>query len=212
MLFTNVLRAVLAGILLILLQPPLTQAAGYGPVNALSPQAVNQFVSDPASLLAEFPNGGAKMISEVRDLALSNPATLNALVSLLTNANLDQQKALGAGLGQAALIAVKTDQAYAAQIQKAVTASENQNAILALAAIMGDQAIGAAGGGGGGGGGGGQTSAYGGAGGYGGSTSTISSFATPTTATNWFVPSFSSGSTPGTASTITTITTSVSVH
>ena len=130
-------------------------AACFGPAEQLAAATVDQFLANAASLLQQFPSGGALMISRVRDLAASNPAALPLLLGLLPNANADQITALGTGLGQAALVCVRTDQAYQIQIQQAVAATANNALIVAYTAVVGDRPIGAVGGGGGGGGGGG---------------------------------------------------------
>jgi hypothetical protein len=190
------------------------QAACYSPRETLPSQTIDQFTSDPASLLTQFPNGGAQMIARVRDLAASNPATLNALISLLATATADQQKAIGTGLGQAALVCVKTDQPYATQIQQAVTASGNGDAIGALTAILGDQPIGAAGVGGGGlgGGGVGSITPFNGGGGGGGAPTIFGGF-TSSPRASYFTSPFFGASTPGTTTTTTTvITQQVSPH
>ena len=65
------------------------------------------------------------MIARVRDLVASDPSTLNPVIGLLATANFDQATAIGTGLGQAALMVVKTDQAYANQIQDTLAAAMN---------------------------------------------------------------------------------------
>ena len=81
---------------------------------------IQQFLSDPASLLGQYPVGGPTMIAMVRDLIASDPATLKPVVDLLATATTNQATAIGSGLGQAAMLALKTDQAFANQIQEAV--------------------------------------------------------------------------------------------
>ena len=107
--------------------PPSTltpvEAAVYSPQQALPPPAIQDFLADPSALLKEYPDGGAQMISRVRDLAASDPMTLNAIIGLLATANPNQSTAIGTGLGQVALMAVKSDQAYANQIQEAIARS-----------------------------------------------------------------------------------------
>lgn len=88
-------------------------AAIYSPQRALAAPIIQQFLSDPASLLGRYPVGGPKMVAMVRDLAASDPATLKPIVDLLGVATADQATAIGSGLGQAATMAVKTDQAFA---------------------------------------------------------------------------------------------------
>lgn len=48
---------------------------------------VGAFLADSGQLLAEYPNGGAQMIAQIRDLAVANPAVLLPILSLLSNAN-----------------------------------------------------------------------------------------------------------------------------
>ena len=101
-------------------------AAVYSPQQALPAQTIQQFLADPAALLAQYPNGGPQLIARVRDLAASDSATLNALIGLLATANPNQSTAIGTALGQVALMAVKTDQAYANQIQEAIAGASQK--------------------------------------------------------------------------------------
>lgn len=149
-------RAVLAGLIagsFAFFSP--ASAAVYSPEHALPPQVIQQFLANPDALLAQYPDGGAKLIAQVRDLAASDPATLKSLLALLKEANPDQASAIGTGLGQVAIMAVKTDQAYATQIQEGVIAAQNDSALVAFSAAIGGsiQLTAATGGGGGGGGG-----------------------------------------------------------
>jgi hypothetical protein len=144
-------------------------AAVYSSSQALSPEVIKQFLADPAALLDKYPNGGGKLITEVRDLSASDPATLKPLLGLLAIANPEQATAIGTALGQVAMMALRTDQAYATQIQEGVVAAQNNAALVAFsAAIGGSIQLSAATGGGGGGGGGeeptGQNGSFGGSG------------------------------------------------
>jgi hypothetical protein len=131
--------------------PPATAALN---PPAASQQAVQQFLSNPAAWMAQYQDGGGQMIAAVRDLA-SDPQTLNALVGLLSSANSSQASAIGTGLGQVALTVLGADQAYATQIQTAVTAAGNSSALVAFDAVVGGNIkLSAATSGGGGGGGG----------------------------------------------------------
>lgn len=144
-------------------------AAVYSPTQALPPAVVQQFLADPAALLTRYPNGGAQLIAQVRDLAASDPATLKPLIALLKTANADQASAIGTGLGQVAMMAVKHDQAYATEIQEEVIAAQNNSTLVAFnAAIGGSIQLTAAGPGGGGGGGGGGEEGTGSNGNFGG--------------------------------------------
>ncbi|WP_049820000.1 hypothetical protein [Bradyrhizobium japonicum] len=122
-----------------------------------SPQATAQFLSNPGDLLAKSPNGGAELVGSVRDLVSGDAATLQPIINLIANANKDQKAAIGAGLAQAAKIVVRTNPAFATEIQQAILNTKDQDVVLAFAAGAGDRPIGAAGGAGGGGAGGGQT-------------------------------------------------------
>ena len=112
-------------------------AAVNPPGQVLSTQAIQQFVANPSTLLAQYPNGGPQMIKSVRDLAGSDPQTLGPLIQLLSQANSDQATAIGTALGQIALAAVSTDPAYADQIQTAVVKSGNISAETAFSAVVG---------------------------------------------------------------------------
>ena len=177
---------------------------------ALSPQAVQQFLANPAALLTQYPNGGPQLAEEVYKLAGTDPATLQPLLALLQTADPQQAAAIGQGLGQAADQAVKTDQAYATQIQQGVVGAHNSPALVAFdAAIGGNIQLTAAGPGGGGGGGGeAGTGASGGVGGFfagsplglaPGAANVADSFNFGT-----FTPSSTTGTTPPTTTTTTT--------
>ncbi|RAI42228.1 hypothetical protein CH341_20010 [Rhodoplanes roseus] len=120
-------------------------------------QAVGGFLGNPGQLLTQHPDGGAQLISQVRDLVASDPAALSPVMTLLGSANGNQQSAIGSGLGQAYRICLRPDQAFATQIQLAVAGSNSTPAKDAYAMINPDTAIGAAGGTGGGSGIGGAT-------------------------------------------------------
>lgn len=145
------------------------QSACYEAGQGLPPDAVNAFMANPAQLLAGNPEGGARLISQARDLVASDPSTLPAVIALLAQANRDQQRGIGSGLGQAYRICLPRDQAFATQIQQATAASASDLAKDAYALVNPDVPIGAAAGGGGGGAGGGGT----GVGGPTGGTTTI---------------------------------------
>jgi hypothetical protein len=156
-------------------------AACYGPREQLAVPIVNDFLASPAQILQQYPNGGVQMISRLRDLAATNPATLQPIINLLANATKDQKTAIGSALGQAAKICVKTDQAYATEIQNLLAATKDEDAMLAFSGVAGDQPTASTGGGGGGGGAiGGQTNPL--PSGFGGSSNlqVFGSFSTPT--------------------------------
>jgi hypothetical protein len=146
--------AVAASVGFIALSGPAWSAA-YAPGQQLSQQTITEFTANPSQLLSQFPNGGGQMISRLRDLLASDPATLAPILSLLPNANSEQKSALGSALAQAARLYQRADQAFAAQIQQAVANTQDQELIVAYAAAAGDQPIGAGGGAGSAGGPGG---------------------------------------------------------
>jgi len=131
-------------------------AAVFSPQQQLPQQTIADFNKSPTGLLQQFPDGGALMISRVRDLGASDPSTLPALISLLKTPGLTagQRTAIVSGLAQVARLASKTDQAYADEIQRAVVGVGDPAVIAAYQAATGDVAIAATGGGGGAGGGG----------------------------------------------------------
>jgi hypothetical protein len=136
------------------------QAAAYPPNQQLPSQTIQDFMKNPSQLLTQFPNGGGMMISRVRDLMASDPATLSTILGLAANANAEQKAALGAALGQAARLYVRNDPAVAGLIQQQVAASNDPDLIRAYRAVAGDIETGGVGGGGESTGGvGGQTSA-----------------------------------------------------
>lgn len=131
----------------------------------LTPQQISQFQANPAAALAQYPDGGPELVSLIRDLMLTDPATLNSIMGMVPTAKPGQQSAIGTGLGQAAQALVRTNPAVASLIQQALVAcgsglqqpggrSPCENAVLAYAGVTGNVATAAAGGGGGGGGGG----------------------------------------------------------
>jgi hypothetical protein len=123
----------------------------------LSPLQVSVFLANPSALLTANPNGGGQLVSTIRALMFSNPATLPAILALLANANAAQKTAIGTGLGQAAMALVNSNPDLANQIQTALTASGVPLAIASYSVTTGNVQIGSTGGGGGSGGGSGLT-------------------------------------------------------
>lgn len=123
----------------------------------LSQQEVSQFLGNPSNLLATNPDGGARVVSTVRDLVLTDASTLTSVINLIAGASQSQQSSIGAGLGQAAQALVRTNPTLANQIQQQLAACGDacRQALVAYAAVTGNVQIAAGGSGGGGGGGGG---------------------------------------------------------
>lgn len=144
----------------------LTLHPGLSPAVAaqLTSQQASDFVADPSGLLKANPNGGGRLVSQIRDLMLSDaclpsPAAphlascqqvLAAIIGLLANATDAQKSAIGTGLGEAAQAMVTTNPTLAQDIQTDL-AKAGGLALEAYQTTVGNQAIGAAGGGGGGG-------------------------------------------------------------
>jgi hypothetical protein len=197
----TLLLAATASSVLTLVSPAI--AAINPPGQVLSSQAIQQFLANPDALLAQYPNGGADLVKAVQDLAGSDPATLNALIGLLSKANSEQATAIGTALGKIAQAAVNTDQGYATQIQVAISLANNDTALAAFNAVIGGdiQLTAVTGGvGGGGGGGGGPTTTPNFTGGNAGSNPFNLNTATNTIPDSFSNLSFSPGS-PGTSTT-----------
>ncbi|MDP2296011.1 MAG: hypothetical protein Q8M24_11190 [Pseudolabrys sp.] len=167
--------AVAAGLMFASLATTQTQAA-----------TVAEFLANPTQVMAQYPNGGPELTALIRDVATSNPQALATLTSLLSAGNVQQQASVGAGLGQAYLIVLNTNQAYAAQIAAAVGASGSDSAKTAYSGATGNVATastgpGAGAGGGGGGAGGGSGGTAGGGSGSGAPSGGSNSGSTGTT-------------------------------
>jgi hypothetical protein len=133
------------------------------PAQTLPAQNISTFLADPNQLLTLAPNGGPELVTQVRDLAASDPATLPYIAGLLKTANERQQTSIGAGLGMASRMCVGSDQAYARQIEEAVAGAGSQPAVLAYSSVTLDSPIGSTDGAGGGVGSGGGGPTNGGA-------------------------------------------------
>jgi hypothetical protein len=104
---------------------------------AVPPQTLQQFLSKPSDILAQYPNGGPEMVQAIQDLLTSDPRALTAVLSLLPQANPNQSTAVGTALGKYALSVLTTDQPRAVQIQDAVVESKNVVAMGAFDAVVG---------------------------------------------------------------------------
>jgi hypothetical protein len=141
-------------------------AVGSGASGPSHADEIATFQADPKTIFFNDqgrPASNPELISNVRELVIADKADLKPVIEQLKAASAEEQAAIGTGLGQAAQAVLRTDPAYAAEIQEALAAASVQNAILAFAAVTGNVPIGAAGatgaggaGGAGGGGGGGS--------------------------------------------------------
>ncbi|MCP3472155.1 hypothetical protein NLM33_17720 [Bradyrhizobium sp. CCGUVB1N3] len=105
-------------------------------------KAVN-FLSNPSSLL-NGPNGArssAEIGSDVRDFVAANPQALPAVIALLKGASVEQQQAIGTGLGTAADICRRPDLNFAIEIQTQLANSDSTEAQQKFAAITGNNPI-----------------------------------------------------------------------
>jgi hypothetical protein len=135
----------LLGVTVSMIAPGLACAACYGPDKALPAQTVSDFMNDPSSLLQSNANGGAGLISKVRDLIMSNPQTFPLVMGLLARANDGQQQAIGSGVGQAATLCVRPDPTFAGEIPPVATDTKYAGFTVfktAYAAAVGDAPIG----------------------------------------------------------------------
>jgi hypothetical protein len=117
------------------------QASCYSSRQQLPATTVAQFRADPGQLQSKYPNGGARMISMVRDLVASDPAMLPHVLDLSANSNADQINAIGAGLGQAALVCARGDPTFANEIHQMVAVVNNQPLAVTFAAVVGNVPI-----------------------------------------------------------------------
>jgi hypothetical protein len=106
-------------------------------VAAAPAQTVQQFLSKPSDILAQYPNGGPEMVQAIQDLLTADPRTLNAVLSLLAQMNPAQSTATGTALGKYALAVLPVDQPRAVQIQDLVVGSNNVVAMGAFDAVVG---------------------------------------------------------------------------
>ena len=120
------------------------QAACYSSRQQLPTQTLAQFMANPGQLQSRYPTGGARMISMVRDLVASDPAMLPRVLDLSASSNADQINAIGAGLGQAALVCSRGDPAFANEIQQMVAAVNVQPLAVTFAAVVGNSPVPAA--------------------------------------------------------------------
>src|ERR1700742_3734225 len=90
-------------------------------------QVVTQFLNNPKDLLGKAPDGGPELVSTVRELVTTDPATLQPILNQVANATKDQKAAVGAGLAQAAKIVVRGNPTFADEIQQAILNTKDQD-------------------------------------------------------------------------------------
>jgi hypothetical protein len=183
------------------------------PVMAQQQNIAQRFLANPGQVLQQNPDGGTAMVSLLREVAIADPSSLNAILALVPNAKKAQKTAIGNALGQAAKVVVKTNQAYANQILTAIAETKDQDVFVAYSGGANDQGTAATGAGGAGAGGasGGQSNALGGTPTSTGSAQGIGGGSTPTGNFTYSPSTTGTGSSNGTASNTTfTISTTTS--
>lgn len=95
---------------------------------------ISAFIGNPNGLLVDNPAGGLPMSSRVRALAGSSGAAVQAVVSLVPSANIEQRAAIGSGLARAARACARPNPLYAAFIQEQVASIEAAEVITAFLA------------------------------------------------------------------------------
>ncbi len=66
----------------------------------LSVSEIDEFISNPGTLLVDYPNGGIEMSTRVRALVGSSAAAFDAIVSIIPSANEAQMGGIGAALAR----------------------------------------------------------------------------------------------------------------
>lgn len=119
-------------------------ALGTSPVAAacitppLSPELINQFKSNPQGLIPTPDIDARTVEATTRDLAGTDPTLAPDLVQVAKGARPRFQAAIAAGLAQAALACLSTDQQAALQIQQAVASFQDGEFQALFAAVVGD--------------------------------------------------------------------------
>ena len=209
---------------LLLLSIGEAKAVGSGADSGSHADAIVKLLANPGSIFSGAdgkPLTVPGLVSNVRDLTIADKAALQPIIGALKLAATEEKSAIGTGLGQAALAVIKTDPAYAAEIQEALAATTDQGAILAFAAVTGNVPTGAVGGGAGGaagGGAGGSSVAGGPAGGTGGAGSagaggggTTNAFVVSTAGLTVNITTATATAAAATTAVTTTITTTTAV-
>jgi hypothetical protein len=114
-------------------QPPrVVTTPGFG---RLPDAAIAQFKANPHSLLTTYASAGLPLSTQARDLVLTDPKLVDALIDLARSANDAQKGAIGAGLAEAARVLSASDPAEAARIRQAVAGSGLAPLITAFTAL-----------------------------------------------------------------------------
>lgn len=104
----------------------------------LSDADVAAFLANPGVALADNPSGGLPLSSRVRSLAGSSAASVDAIISLVPTATIEQRAAIGSGLARAARACARVSPLYAAFIQEKVAGIDSPDVIAAFLAASED--------------------------------------------------------------------------
>lgn len=96
------------------------------------------FKSDPSMLLEASPNGGGILASAIRKLAISDASTLTLISKIISSANPDQSRSIGAGLGQAAILCRAKHPEIATEIQEMIIRADRRDVLASFQAVVGD--------------------------------------------------------------------------
>ncbi len=104
-----------------------------------------RLMADPGLLLSENPTGGSALSSIVRNLAISDPAYVGTIVSVVAKASPLQKSAIAAGLGQAVMSCEVRAPGVALAIQRFVAVNPDQQFQATFQAVSGNTATAALG-------------------------------------------------------------------
>jgi hypothetical protein len=129
--------------------PAPTTGRCYADAPPVSAEAVKAFMADPKAILAKFPLGGGEFSIAIRDLVISDAATMKSLGDVIAAATPLQKNAIAAGLGQASNTCEKQANDISLSIRAFIANSNEAMMSRTFAAITGDITVGALGGSGG---------------------------------------------------------------
>lgn len=101
-------------------------------------EAADRYTNDPGSLLARHPQGGPGLIFDTRSLA-ADPNRHRAILTMIRQANAPQARAIGEGLGRAAIACLRLDPGTQQRIIGVVRVSANADVGLAYRRALGDE-------------------------------------------------------------------------
>jgi hypothetical protein len=104
----------------------------------LSAELIKQFKSNPGGLIPTPDTDARTVEASTRDLAGTDPTLASDLVRIAEGARQRFRSAIAAGLAQAALTCLSTDQQAALQIQQAVASFQDGQFQALFAAVVGD--------------------------------------------------------------------------